>query len=220
MQQAVSILPLLPFVFAPVWAFHFESLPATITASQPQTLTWIRDESDRATSLKFAFLNPANSLIGEFASTVVNEAQREGTVAFTFTSAGTFRVEGLAEGTFFTAQPTEIVAVSATATGTDSTAPSSALTNSSPTSTSTSAANSSEADQASSLASSNASELESSQVPTLSTPTLSTPLPTGSGTSSTPNGGSNSQMKVAGSVVGGAWLLALLPAVSFFYYLL
>ncbi|KAK1231232.1 hypothetical protein PQX77_005657 [Marasmius sp. AFHP31] len=102
-----------------VWAFHFEQLPSTITVFQPQTLKWLRDDSDSATFIKFAFLNQKD-LLAEFGTTTVPETQREGQFPFTFTfsSVSAFRIEGLADKKFFTAQPTAILVANSTATNT------------------------------------------------------------------------------------------------------
>ncbi|KAJ8089610.1 hypothetical protein PM082_014868 [Marasmius tenuissimus] len=121
LESFLSLLALLPGSSS-IWAFHFDQLPSTITAFQPQTLKWIRDDPDHATFIKFAFLNQAHFL-AEFGTTTVPETQREGQIPFTFTysSISTFRIEGLADKKYFTAQPTEILTANPTTTPTTTT---------------------------------------------------------------------------------------------------
>ncbi|KAJ8089611.1 hypothetical protein PM082_014869 [Marasmius tenuissimus] len=184
--------PLTPFLFliallpglSTVWGFHFDRLPGIITAFRPQTLRWIRDDPDSATEIKFAFLNQGDFL-AEFGTTTVPETQKEGQIPFTFTylSIGTFRVEGVAGGVFFTAPPTAILATNPSTTA---------------------ASDSSATSDTPSLTLSNPDPPQTSPTNSETSHPTSTPLP------ETASNGSKSRANLIGGAVGGSGALILL----------
>ena len=79
--------PILVMLFSlpGLWAFHFQQIPATVTAFLPQSIYWSRDATDIGTqTIIFGCVQqPAGPFSTVVGSTTVDDTQREGTITIT-----------------------------------------------------------------------------------------------------------------------------------------
>ncbi|KAK1234632.1 hypothetical protein PQX77_002157 [Marasmius sp. AFHP31] len=195
MRLGCALLPsifLLLCLFCGTWAYHFE-IPTTITAFQPQTITWFRDGRDLGAAVQLElFLEDESEAVirGLRADASFYGTKSEGPLIFTATTVGPLTVVGLfiAAGgiSVMNAYATErIIAVSP--------GPETILT---PTSSAPLAAD---------------SNISGPNSPPPSLP-ASPPVATDSNTTSS----SNSQAKVIGGSLGGGAFLVVLVVIFLF----